>query len=232
MHKQRLVPTLFCKLEGVVIHIVANKSPRIILYNHIISPLLQAFRDSLHKQTSSFIYCLPLNGKLMLCHYSATTSAQSLAATPAPSPSSSLSTDIIIILNKVGGFTTLICLLKTTQVANQINSQLLNSNGGLTLFTPTDNVANLDPKTLNMSRPNQTPKLVFGNMATDDITGSSVTSGSTAANEIGWIDATPVLITGHKLNGHNYLQWQQFVYMFICGKGKDDYLTGAAKAPD
>ncbi|KAF7803825.1 Retrovirus-related Pol polyprotein from transposon RE1 [Senna tora] len=83
-----------------------------------------------------------------------------------------------------------------------------------------------------MSRPNQTPKLVFGNMATDDTTGSSVTSGSTAANETGWTDATPILITGHKLNGHNYLQWRQSVYMFICGKGKDDYLTGAAKAPD
>ncbi|KAF7836458.1 Retrovirus-related Pol polyprotein from transposon RE1 [Senna tora] len=91
---------------------------------------------------------------------------------------------------------------------------------------------NLDPKTLNMSRPTQTPKLVFGNMAADDTTGSSVTSGSTAANETGWTDATPVLITGHKLNGHNYLQWRQSVYMFICGKGKDDYLTGATKAPD
>ncbi|KAF7839590.1 protein ENHANCED DISEASE RESISTANCE 2-like [Senna tora] len=66
-------------------------------------------------------------------------------------------------------------------------------------------MANLDPKTLNMSRPNQTPKLVFGNIAADDTTGSSVTSGSTAANETGWTDATP---------------------------GKDDYLTGAAKAPD
>ncbi|KAF7814546.1 Retrovirus-related Pol polyprotein from transposon RE1 [Senna tora] len=105
-------------------------------------------------------------------------------------------------------------------------------NGGLTVLHINLNLANLDPKTLNMSRPNQTPKLVFGNMAADDTTGSSVTSGSTAANETGWTDATPVLITGHKLNGHNYLQWRQSVYMFICGKGKDDYLTGAAKAPD
>ncbi|KAF7801875.1 Retrovirus-related Pol polyprotein from transposon TNT 1-94 [Senna tora] len=83
-----------------------------------------------------------------------------------------------------------------------------------------------------MSRPNQTPKLVFGNMAADDTTSSFVTSGITAANKTSWTDATPVLITGHKLNGHNYLQWRQSVYMFICGKGKDDYLTGAAKAPD
>ena len=34
-------------------------------------------------------------------------------------------------------------------------------------------------------------------------------------------------IIGHKLNGHNYLQWSQSVMMFICGKIKDDHLTGA-----
>jgi hypothetical protein len=32
-------------------------------------------------------------------------------------------------------------------------------------------------------------------------------------------------ITGHKLNGYNYLQWSSSVMMFICGKGRDDYLT-------
>ncbi|KAL5739623.1 hypothetical protein ACOSQ2_028803 [Xanthoceras sorbifolium] len=39
------------------------------------------------------------------------------------------------------------------------------------------------------------------------------------------------LITNHKLNGHNYLQWSQSVMMFVCGKGKDDYLTGVVVAP-
>ncbi|KAA8538921.1 hypothetical protein F0562_025613 [Nyssa sinensis] len=38
-------------------------------------------------------------------------------------------------------------------------------------------------------------------------------------------------ITGHKLNGQNYLQWSQSVMMFICGKGRDDYLTGVAAPP-
>ena len=38
-------------------------------------------------------------------------------------------------------------------------------------------------------------------------------------------------ITGHKLNGNNYLQWSQSVMMFICGKGKDDYITGAIQPP-
>ena len=30
----------------------------------------------------------------------------------------------------------------------------------------------------------------------------------------------------HKLNGKNYLQWSQLVIMYICGRGKDDYITG------
>ena len=38
-------------------------------------------------------------------------------------------------------------------------------------------------------------------------------------------------ITGHKLNGNNYLQWSQSVSMFICGKGRDDYITGVSMSP-
>ena len=44
-------------------------------------------------------------------------------------------------------------------------------------------------------------------------------------------DTSLFSITGHKLNGNNYLQWSQSVMMFICGKGKEDYLTGAANQP-
>ncbi|RVX00220.1 Retrovirus-related Pol polyprotein from transposon RE1 [Vitis vinifera] len=40
------------------------------------------------------------------------------------------------------------------------------------------------------------------------------------------------IITRHKLNGHNYLQWSQSVLLFICGKGKDEYLTGEAAMPE
>lgn len=39
-------------------------------------------------------------------------------------------------------------------------------------------------------------------------------------------------ITRHKLNGHNYLRWSQSVMMFICGKGKDDSITGVATLPN
>ena len=39
-------------------------------------------------------------------------------------------------------------------------------------------------------------------------------------------------ITDHKLNGHNYLPWSQSVMMFVCGKGKDDYLIGVVMSPN
>ena len=38
-------------------------------------------------------------------------------------------------------------------------------------------------------------------------------------------------ITVHKLNGKNYLQWSQSVMMYICGRGKYDYITGVKTAP-
>ncbi|KAF7805567.1 fasciclin-like arabinogalactan protein 12 [Senna tora] len=92
--------------------------------------------------------------------YDAPPLSQSPAAAPAPSPSTP-PTDIIRILNKAGGFTTLIRLLKTTQVANQINSQLLNSNGGITLFAPSDNAfSSLKPGFLNSLNDQQKNELI------------------------------------------------------------------------
>lgn len=44
-------------------------------------------------------------------------------------------------------------------------------------------------------------------------------------------DSSALLITRHKLNGNNYLQWSHSLMMFICGKGKDDYLTSVAPKP-
>ncbi|KAK3006888.1 hypothetical protein RJ639_016327 [Escallonia herrerae] len=38
-------------------------------------------------------------------------------------------------------------------------------------------------------------------------------------------------ITGHKRNGLNYLQWSQSVFMFLSGKGKQDYLTRTIETP-
>ncbi|KAL5851107.1 hypothetical protein ACOSQ3_006225 [Xanthoceras sorbifolium] len=57
---------------------------------------------------------------------------------------------------------------------------------------------------------------------------SEMISGSTGGSDS---NSHHPLITGHKLNGHNYLQWSQSVMMFVCGKGKDDHLTSTAVAP-
>ena len=47
----------------------------------------------------------------------------------------------------------------------------------------------------------------------------------------GFSDSSHLPITGHKLNGKNFLQSSQSVMMFICGKGKDDYLTRIITPP-
>lgn len=72
-------------------------------------------------------------------------SAQTAAAPgPAGPP------NITAILTKGGQYTTLLRLMTTTQVADQINNQLNNSNSGLTIFAPTDNAFNSLPAgTLN-----------------------------------------------------------------------------------
>ncbi|KAI3472122.1 hypothetical protein Pfo_029610 [Paulownia fortunei] len=45
-------------------------------------------------------------------------------------------------------------------------------------------------------------------------------------------ESSSILITNHKLNGHNYLQWSQSVLMYNCGKRKDEYLTGEILIPE
>ncbi|XP_027352607.1 fasciclin-like arabinogalactan protein 11 [Abrus precatorius] len=70
------------------------------------------------------------------------------AQTTAPAPSGP--TNITQVLEKAGQFTTFMKLLKATQVADRINSQLNNSNQGLTIFAPTDNAfSSLKAGTLN-----------------------------------------------------------------------------------
>ncbi|KAK4286461.1 hypothetical protein QN277_003015 [Acacia crassicarpa] len=102
---------------------------------------------------ASFSFLLFL---LISSFYSTTTLAQAPAASPKspakPSPSvpslpqspssdssDSSSDDIIRILRKAKSFSVLIRLLKTTQLINQINSELITTkSGGLTIFAPAD----------------------------------------------------------------------------------------------
>ncbi|XP_061345793.1 fasciclin-like arabinogalactan protein 11 [Gastrolobium bilobum] len=75
-----------------------------------------------------------------------TITAQTAAVAPAPAGP----LNITKVLEKAGQFTTFIKLLKTTQVADRINSQLNNSNQGLTIFAPPDNAfSSLKAGTIN-----------------------------------------------------------------------------------
>ncbi|KAK2977630.1 hypothetical protein RJ640_020537 [Escallonia rubra] len=67
-------------------------------------------------------------------------------------------------------------------------------------------------------------------MATESSSFSGTSSGQESMNT-GGSEGSVILITKHKLTGHNYHQWAKSVMMFISGKGKDDYLTGAASPP-
>ncbi|KAJ9698166.1 hypothetical protein PVL29_007311 [Vitis rotundifolia] len=88
-------------------------------------------------------------------HFPATLAQPSLA--PAPSGP----TNITQILEKAGQYTILIRLMKSTQVADQINTQLNNSNQGLTVFAPTDNAfSTLKAGTLNSLTDQQKVQLI------------------------------------------------------------------------
>lgn len=84
-----------------------------------------------------------------------------LAQAPALSPGPAAPPDIYKILTKAGQFTVLIRLLRSTQVGNQINSQISNSNSELTFFAPTDNAfSSLKTGTLNSLSDQQKVMLV------------------------------------------------------------------------
>lgn len=75
----------------------------------------------------------------------------SLAQSPAPAPAVPRGpTNVVKILKKAGQFKTFIRLLKTTQLDSNLNSQLGNTNNGLTIFAPSDTAfSNLKKRTLS-----------------------------------------------------------------------------------
>ncbi|KZV46133.1 hypothetical protein F511_29095 [Dorcoceras hygrometricum] len=52
------------------------------------------------------------------------------------------------------------------------------------------------------------------------------------ATSYGLGDASPQSITVHKLTGRNFIHWSQSVMMYICVRGKDNFLTGLVPRPD
>ncbi|CAA2985100.1 fasciclin-like arabinogalactan protein 11 [Olea europaea var. sylvestris] len=86
---------------------------------------------------------------------------KTLAQTPAQAPAPAGPTNITKILEKAGQFTMFIRLLSITQVGDQINTQLNNSNQGLTVFVPTDNaISSLKSGILNSLSDQQKVALV------------------------------------------------------------------------
>lgn len=77
----------------------------------------------------------------------AAAAAPKAPAAAAPSPGS---LNLTAILEKAGAFNTYISLLKSTQVGNQLQTQLNNSQQGITIFAPSDTAFSaLKPGTLN-----------------------------------------------------------------------------------
>lgn len=101
-----------------------------------------------------YTLCIPI----FFFIHSTTTSAQSPTASPTL-PRGPL--NISAILEKGGQFTFFIRLLGSTGLDSQINTQLKNSNQGMTVFAPTDNAfSNLKVGTLNALTDEQKIKLV------------------------------------------------------------------------
>ncbi|KAJ0987677.1 hypothetical protein J5N97_006033 [Dioscorea zingiberensis] len=103
-------------------------------------------------------------------------------AQPAAAPAPAGPLNITKILEKAGQFGTLIRLLKSTSIADQINSQLNNSNSGLTLFAPTDNAfASLSAGTLNSLTDQQKVALIQFHMLPNLMT---ISQFQTASNPL------------------------------------------------
>ncbi|KAL3531926.1 hypothetical protein ACH5RR_005447 [Cinchona calisaya] len=80
---------------------------------------------------------------------------------PALAPAPTGPTNVTAILEKAHGFTTLIRLLKTTQSAERINTELNTTNQGLTILAPTDAAfASLKSGTLNSYTSEQQTELI------------------------------------------------------------------------
>ncbi|PIN26712.1 hypothetical protein CDL12_00522 [Handroanthus impetiginosus] len=88
--------------------------------------------------------------------------SKTLVHAQAPAPAPAGPTNVTKILEKAGGFTTLIHLLQTTQVDAQLNSLLNDSSQDLTLFAPTDAAfSTLKSGTLNSLTDEQKTALIL-----------------------------------------------------------------------
>ncbi|KDP44081.1 hypothetical protein JCGZ_05548 [Jatropha curcas] len=87
---------------------------------------------------------------------------KTLSQSPAPAPAPPKGpTNVIKILKKAGEFKVLIRLLKSTQLDSNLNSQLGNTNNGLTILAPSDSAfASLKKRTVSSLTHQETVELV------------------------------------------------------------------------
>lgn len=60
----------------------------------------------------------------------------------------------------------------------------------------------------------------------------NVTKGETGMLLTSSPEGIALHITGHKLNGQNFIQWERSVRIFLQGKGKEGYISGDPKQPE
>lgn len=98
---------------------------------------------------------------LMFFQANAATKPAAAAAATAPAAAPE-SLNLTEILEKGSQFTTFLRLLKDTQIGEQIDNQLNNTYGGMTILAPTDNAFNsLKAGTLNSLNPQEQAALIL-----------------------------------------------------------------------
>ncbi|XP_047322623.1 fasciclin-like arabinogalactan protein 11 [Impatiens glandulifera] len=132
---------------------------------------------------------------LFLTHNSCT------AQTPAPGPSGPA--NVTKILEKAGQFTVYLRLLQTTQVGSQINTQLNNSNNGMTVFAPTDNAfSSLPAGALNSLSDRQKVELIQFHVLSSFLSTAMFQTVSNPLRTQSGNDADPLNVTssGNQVN--------------------------------
>lgn len=145
---------------------------------------------------------LSLLPTLLVLTITAHAKTASAAVAPGPTPAP---LNLTGILEKGGQYTTLLRLMKTTQVGTQIESQLNNSFNGMTIFAPTDNAFNnLKPGTLNSLSAQEQVALVlyhvlprFYSLSTFETTSNPV---STQASDKSGVYTMNITSTSNQVN--------------------------------
>ncbi|XP_022887332.1 fasciclin-like arabinogalactan protein 11 [Olea europaea var. sylvestris] len=123
---------------------------------------------------------------------------------PSPSPAPSFLTDISSILQKAKKYSTLVRLLKITQVGDQLNTQLNKSSQGITILAPTDGAfSNLKPGMLNSLTDQQKTELLQFHVLPSFFTVSQFqTASNPVRTQIGNNENFPLNITatGNQVN--------------------------------